>query len=380
MKKIAISTLGERFLLSNYGTFFQHYALRRVLREMGYVSFRISHPTDRYEVQGFLWTWLMDALRLVYWPLRRRPQWQVYCRKLVETDLLNMFFLSDYRRLIGLFHERQNFSDAVCGIMGGDQILGTKSDRLWLKDIPADGKCITYAASSDWTSRQVDAEWQDFATRQFKRFAAIGIREQAGVTLCRKLVDDGRIVEHVADPVMLLNAQDYHKIAARQVVFERPMLFCYLVNVRSSDDLMLSEYESLAKMLGCELKIAGVQGAELYIPARYRIRLRPTQFLRAMFDASYVVTNSYHGSVFAAILKKQFLSVWQNCLTGTNQNERQKEFMLQFGMSDRWLDWRSGAKKWYDELIRPVKWDSVHAGIDGFRRVSMNWLQEAVRI
>lgn len=378
MKNAAISTLGEQCLLSNYGTFFQHYALRRVLREMDFVPFRVSHLSDRYERTGFLWNWIKDALRPVFWLLRMRPNWWTHSRRMFEGVILNMLFLFDYRKLIGRFRESQDFENAAIGIMGGDQILSAQTEREWLNDIPVGGKRITYAASTDWEVMSNNVEWRKLASKQFARYHAIGIREQAGVMLCRELAGSEKMVTHVADPVMLLNSQDYKGISCMKGMFKRPTLFCYLVNVRSADYLKIREYEKLAKMLRCELKMVGIQGAELYIPSRYRIRLRPVQFLRAMIDASYVVTNSYHGSVFAAIFKKNFLSIWQDCPKGTNQNERQKEFMAKFGIDAQWIDWRAGAEKWYHALVEPIDWNSVLGGIDVFRRESLAWLKEVI--
>ena len=378
MKRAAISTLGEQFLLSNYGTFFQHYALRRILREMGLEPFRVSHVSDRYERAGFLWNWCKDVIRPFYWLLMMRPNWLVKCRQMFEADIQNMIFLGDYRKLIGRFHETQDFENAAVGIMGGDQILGTQSERDWLNDIPVGGMCITYAASSDWRERRNDDQWQKFASRQFKRFVEIGIRELAGVALCRDLVGKPDKVRHVADPVMLLKGQDYARIASARTILKSPTLFCYVVNVRSEEDLRIDEYVRLAGLLGCELKIAGIQGAELVIPYRYRIRLSPMQFVRAMIDAKYFITNSYHGSVFATILKKNFLSICQNCLPGTDQNERQKEFMMNFGLQSRWMDWRVNVEKWYSVLMEPVDWNAVHCALDDFRSESLVWLKGAV--
>lgn len=270
------------------------------------------------------------------------------------------------------------FGTEIVGVMGGDQILGAMFERAWLDVVPVGNKCIAYAASSDWEKRKSDKAWQEFAKTQFKRFSAIGIRERAGVGLCKNLVEPSDVVEHVADPVMLLDAQDYERIASRSILFKKPTLFCYLVNIREKDDLRIDEYVRLALMLGCDLKIVGIQGAELLIPSKYRIRLSPTQFLRAMMDATYVVTNSYHGSVFAAIFKKKFLSVWQNCPPGTDQNERQKEFMAQFGLSNRWVDWRLNADQWYDALVEQTNWSDVDGGIKTFRDKSLKWLQRAL--
>lgn len=380
MKVVAISTLDERFLLSNYGTFFQHYALRCVLRSVGFSPFRVSNFLGRYERNGFLLAWSVDILRPFYWLIRRLPNWRLNYRRMIEEDLLNFKFLRDYRRLVGSFREQQDFCDDMIGIMGGDQILGTRLEKSWLTDIPPSGKCITYAASADWAEKSLDEEWCKFAERHFKRFSAIGIREYAGVALCKALVGPEQAVEHVADPVMLLDEKSYSSIAHKNSIFKCPTLFCYFVNIRSAEDLRIHEYVKLSRLLGCELKIAGIQGAELYVPAQYRIRLCPTEFLRALLDAEYVVTNSYHGSVFAALFKKNFLSIWQDCRPGTNQNERQREFMLGIGLGERWLDWRLGAENWSKMIEKPVDWGAVHTSIDDFRQFSKNWLMKSLGV
>ena len=377
-KRVAISTLGERFLLSNYGTFFQHYALRKVLCGLGFSPFRLSQTSGRYEESGFLMVWLKDAVRPLYWLLKRIPEWRLNCKRIMEEDLQNLRFVLDYHRLIGRFREPQRFNDGMVGIMGGDQVLGTTSTRAWLGVLPQGCKRITYAASTDWTERERGPSWQNFAREQFKRFSAIGLRETVGVDFCRRLVKDGALVGHVADPVMLLTTHDYEMIADRRKIFHRLTLFCYLVNIRTAEDLMLAKYEELADRLGCELKILGIQGAERFIPARYKIRLRPSRFLRAMMDAQYIVTNSYHGSVFAAVLHKEFLSVHQNCLPGTNQNVRQQEFMSQFGLRDHWVDRRHSAKQWQDALAQSIDWNVVDGDIEAFRSSSLKWLARAL--
>lgn len=378
MRSVAISTLGEMFLLSNYGTFFQHYALRKVLCGLGFSPFRLSCTSGRYEKSGFLRVWLKDAVRPLYWLLKRIPEWRSNCQRIMEEDLQNLRFVLDYHRLIGKFREPQRINDGMIGIMGGDQILGTTSTRAWLDVLPQGCKRITYAASTDWTAKERDSSWQDFVREQFKCFSAFGLREGVGVDFCRHLVKDSALVEHVADPVMLLTAHDYEMIAGQRKMFRRPTLFCYLVNIRTKEDLMLAKYEELAGSLDCELRILGIQGAERFIPRRCKIQLRPSRFLRAMMDAQYVLTNSYHGSVFAAVFHKEFLSVQQNCLPGTNQNARQQEFMSQFGLRDHWVDRQLSAKQWKDALAQPIDWNAVDGNVNAFRDSSLKWLENAI--
>lgn len=378
MKTVAISTIGKLYLLTNYGSFFQHYSLRLVLKRMGFIPFRVVPKDEVSSFAAMCIEQIKDWIRPFYWLVKTIPD-RVECVKSMKVrDKTFWIFLKDYNRLIGRFNEKQLFDQDTIGVRGGDQVLYDFDDYQWLSDVPTGNPCITYAASTDWLKNGNNIKWRATMEKRLGRFTAVGIREVVGVHLVKELAPSGISVQHVADPVQLLRIDDFKTIQAKNPIFKKPTLFCYLVNIRSEDDLRLGEYEHLATLLNCELKFVGIQGGELFIPKKYRRIYSPRQFLRALDDCKYFITNSYHGSVLAMLYQKNFLSVWQNCLPGTNQNERQKELMHKFRIEDHWVDYKLPAEEWHRIITTPINWSRVNADAEDWRVASLDWLKEAI--
>lgn len=378
MKTVAISTIIKHYLLSNYGSFFQHYSLRLVLKRMGFTPFRVVPKDEDSSLSAMCINQVKDWIRPFYWFFTRLPNREIIVRQMKVRDRTNWLFLSDWRRLIGKFDEVQCFDSETIGVRGGDQVLDIGTDYEWLECVKVGNARITYAASTDWCSRGASSDWREFIEKKLKRFTAVGLREPAGVEIVKGLVADDIPVEHVADPVQLLKLEDFKAIQSAKPIFNKHTLFCYLVNIRSDDDLRLNEYERLAKMLGCDLKFVGIQGGELFIPKKYRVLYSPRQFLRAIDDCKYFITNSYHGSVLAMQYQKNFISVWQNCLPGTNQNERQKELMHKFGIQDHWVDYKLPTEEWHRIITTSIDWHRVNAEAEEWRTASLEWLKKAI--
>lgn len=378
MRYVAISTVPKYYLLSNYGSFFQHYSLRLVLKRMGLNPFRIACEGEL--LTGFLRMKkkVMDTLRPIYWVCKYGKAGKEKIIGLNDKIEGEKAFTRSYRELIGEKDEKPIYTDSTIGIRGGDQVLYEGSDSQWLSDVPNGNPCITYAASTDWLQNGNNAEWRNAMTKRLERFTAVGIRESIGVRFAQELVPSGVSVQHVADPVQLLKLDDFKSIQHTKAILTKPTLFCYLVNIRSEDDLRLKEYERLAKLLDCDLKFVGIQGGELFIPKKYRVLYSPRQFLRALDDCKYFITNSYHGSVLAMQYQKNFLSVWQNSLPGTNQNERQSELMHKFGVEDHWVDYKLPAEEWHRIITTSIDWARVNAEAEEWRAASLEWLQKAI--
>ena len=90
------------------------------------------------------------------------------------------------------------------------------SDQVWLpsfslgpfKFVTRDNvKRIAYAASFGHATWQYDDEQTKKASQLAKKFDAISVREDSGVTLCKDYLKVKAL--HVLDPTMLLNPKDY---------------------------------------------------------------------------------------------------------------------------------------------------------------------------
>jgi len=379
MRTVAISTIQKKFLLANYGSFFQHYALRRVLLGFGLRPFRVRTPGERSSLVAMLVDNAKDLLRPVLWWVKRLPNRKL-CRVSSQTRNRALWlFRRDYHGLIGRFDEPQLYAFDTIGILGGDQVLyPEEGPAWWLHNVKNGNPIITYAASADWCSCGKDDGWRTLLSDELSRFSAIGIREKRGVEIVKTLVPDTIEVSHVADPVQLLKIGDFRKIQRATPVFDRKTLFCYLLNVQSQEDLFLDKYESLAASLGCELKILGMQGAERFVPIKYRVLFSPREFLRALDDSAYFVTNSYHGSILAIMYHKKFISVTQNSPMGSNQNIRQQELMSAFGIANRWVDFSVGADSMLAALGSSLDWQLIDEKLEQARNSSLDWLKRSM--
>lgn len=379
MKTVAISTIHPYYLLSNYGSFWQHYALRKVVASFGFVPFRVYDPKEKLSFWARCRKQAKDLLR----PLYRRVIRRVDDKALSATDYcyrrLNRLFLRDYKVLMGRFYEKPRFNADTVGIRGGDQVFYPDTPYRWMADVKEGNPLIAYAASADWVALREHADWQAELARPLARCTALGIREQEGVALARQLASPAIEVRQVADPVQLLTVEDFRSVQSQKPVFAKPTLFCYVLNVKSAEDLRLAQYEELARELGCELKIASIQGAERFIPPRYRLLLSPREFLRALDDSTAIVTNSFHATLFASIYNKNFLTVKQRCAPGTDQNMRQKEFLALTHLAKRFVANDLSVQEIRQVLASPVDWSLVNLTLAERRADSIDWLKKALR-
>lgn len=378
MKHVAISTIAKEYLLTNYGSFFQHYALRKVLKSLGFHPFRVQSTKERkYKILHIVES-LKNFLRPYYWAMKRLPDRRFYVMRIRKNKEQVRLFETDYKSLIGEIDEPMVFNESTVGIKGGDQVLWVDEERVWLHDIKDDNPIISYAASGDWEFISNDLITQQFLKNELSRFSAIGVREQLGVDLISKILSNAKPIKHVIDPVLFLSKEDYFEVQSQKAIFKKPTLFCYLVNIRNKKELQLDKYISLAKNLGCELRMLGIQGADVYIPKEFSVSLSPREFLRAIHDSQYYITNSFHGSVFALIYEKNFLSVSQNNRPGRDQNQRQKELMQKYDVANRYVSNEISFKEMQMQLESKLDWVSISEKINGERTESFEWLKRAI--
>lgn len=378
MKHVAISTIAKEYLLTNYGSFFQHYALRKVLKSLGFHPFRVQSTKERKHKILHIVESLKNFLRPYYWAVKRLPQRRFYDMRIRKNKEQVRLFETDYKSLIGEIDEPMVFNESTVGIKGGDQVLWVDEERVWLHDIKDGNPIVSYAASGDWEFISNDLITQQFLKNELVRFSAIGVREQLGVDLISKILSNAKPIKHVIDPVLFLSKEDYFEVQSQKAIFKKPTLFCYLVNIRSMEELQLDKYISLAKKLGCELRMLGIQGADVYIPKEFSVSLSPREFLRAIHDSQYYITNSFHGSVFALIYEKNFLSVSQNNRPGRDQNQRQKELTQKYDVANRWVGNEISFKEMQKQLESKLDWVSISEKINGERTESFEWLKRAI--
>lgn len=378
MRRVAIATIGRWYLLSNYGSFYQHYALRHVLKKCGLNCFRVRSSSETCSLRASLADFIKDVFRPLYWIIKKKPDRKILLSLHKDAIQHEKRFLRDFRSLIAPSEEPQRFDQETVGVKGGDQVLYPSEDVLWLTDIPKTNPRICYAASCDWRWLSGSAEGQKILTSRLSDFSAIGVRESRGVEMISKMLGGKRRVARVADPVFLLSHKEWRNVESNRKAFCRSTLLCYLVNVRCETDLKYDQLAALAVELGCDLRIIGIQGTCRFVPRNVLFDPGPREFLRAMDEARYFITNSFHGLAFALIYQKQFIFLPQINMPGRNQNERQVELLGRYGLMNRLCSEDGTVCQKCSRLQEEIDWDSVSKTTLYEKEFSFGWLKDSL--
>lgn len=121
MRNAVISTLGKICLFMNYGTFWQHYCLRRVLS--GFAVSRYSTQERGYSPMDLLTDGLKNCMRIPWWHFRKFEGYQYECDNLFPMAKIRCKFVREYKSLIGNFEEENHFGAKTVLVVGSDQVL-----------------------------------------------------------------------------------------------------------------------------------------------------------------------------------------------------------------------------------------------------------------
>lgn len=200
----------------------------------------------------------------------------------------------------------------------------------------------------------------------------VGLREQSGVELCQhKGRTDARLV---CDPTLLLSGDDYlTKIVGNKETEQKNSLFCYLLNWET-----LFPYEELKAFLrgkGLEMKFVPAHGVETRDFFESMEDLSIPSWLIHLKSAKYVVTNSFHGTVFCILFHKLFMTL---PLLGQSagMNERIVTLLTELGLTHRIY---SEGKNCEKLLAQPIDWDKVDELLKRFRKGSADFLENALQ-
>lgn len=188
----------------------------------------------------------------------------------------------------------------------------TGSDQIWNPDItfglrPAyfggfktrkTKRTISYGAS--FGGAAIKEEYQDRFKKLLSNVDAISMREEQAVSFINKM---GREAVAVCDPVFLLDASQWKKIAAPQKKSNYILVFA---TERNED--MYQYAKELAKKEQLEVIELKVRKTTISDGFTEDYTAGPAEFLGYILNAGYVITNSFHATAFSIIFQKNFLA------------------------------------------------------------------------
>lgn len=196
---------------------------------------------------------------------------------------------------------------ADCYITGSDQLWNNMylcgSDPAYYLDF-IDGHKIAYAIS---VAREKIPEANLSLIKRFaKGFDWISIREQTSIEQLNRLQICSEKISHVCDPVLLNPVEDYDEIKGERIV-QGKYIMVYL-----AQDIDLNLLNSFLQKLNTkqQYKIVSVGSYRSKFSSDIHIStMSPGEFLSLIFYSSYVVSNSFHATMFSLMYHKQFFTI-----------------------------------------------------------------------
>ena len=393
MKRVGIVSLYEWLSQwDNYGTLLQDFALQKILRTLGFAPFWIRTcpskvPSLRRQISNAILQLVLTPSEFarflgqaIFKKLFASQQNQESINNLLAFKKAHPRCFEEFMQMHLLRTDREftvedmgkHFPEADAYIVGSDNIWSRVTDASFLNFGQPEAVRVAYAVSCPWT--KLSRYWYHSARKRIHGFDALSTREAEGVEVCRKLGRAGAV--QTLDPTLLLTERDYREISVvdEKLAKDGDFVLGYFVNISSLTDLPWTEICSMASQEKAKLKVVPLQGTELVIPTENIYTPSPGQWLYAFMQARCVVTNSYHGSIFAILMKKPFLVIPQSNKHDIG-GERIPNLLRIMGLNDRIYD---GKRSFARQMIAPIDWSAVEERLEAQRQKSIDFLKNAL--
>jgi hypothetical protein len=258
-------------------------------------------------------------------------------------------------------------------ISGSDQVLrANKKDELFRFNYlefahNTKVKLVVYAGS--FGKEVIPENRQEIVKKLLQRIDKISCREQEACALVEKI--SGLAPEFVVDPTNLLSPEEWRSMSKKVPHLPDRFIFVYLL-LRNDGVIQLAEM--IRKLTGFKIVLLDV-----VTPSKHRSRVDRVlydigleEFVYLVDRSSYIVTNSFHGTTFATLFRKDFYSY---AIPEDGFITRSKSLLTSIGLENRIINENSKIDS------SDLHVDYSQAGIKLNERIeySKRFIEEALR-
>lgn len=347
MAKVSILTF---HFSNNLGAMLQAYGLTKVIEGMGHEVEVIDYRplSIRTACEGPLPRHPVRFLRTVLF--RRRV------RSFRKT------FLPLSRTYMNIEELKQYPPQTDCIVCGSDQVWNIKSPirgfdpTFFLEFLGNDGpRRVSYAAT--FGNGTDLGGYKQRICDLLSRFDHISVRDIKSQSMIHDLI--GRSAHHVLDPSFLT---DYNPITPASIV-KMPYILVYC--------FCKTDLSMYAVQLLCQKFKMPVISIKVNFDAAKIVNPGPLQWLSLMKHASFICTDSFHGTCFSLINRKQFVTLpYEGGMT------RLEDILQTAKLPERLF---TGKDKLENALQTPIDYDAVSWEIEKARSFSFSFLRDALQ-
>lgn len=335
----------------NYGATLQAYATYRAIASLGhepeFIDLRLPYAPS-------------IVSRLVFALKRHR-----------FNNFRNKFFknLTD-KTYYSVDELRKDPPESDCYLVGSDQTWNPQIAKKLLPAFfltfgPEEVKRLSYATSiglNQW--EKSDYISYDEIRNAIAKFDSLLLRETSALEICHGIF--GREARQVVDPVLLF--KDYPELTGDIKPSGE------VITYKLIDD---PEFYDMARDVAASLNLPIRSIGSVRHPKGFRAAYPESveRWVRRLASAEYMLTDSFHGTVFSLLYHRPFVIY----VGDPNRVTRIKSLLEPTGLSDRILN--HGATT--EDMIRiantPIDWEFVDKKLETMRAESLNLLKESLK-
>lgn len=383
--KIGIITL----VSDNYGNKYQNYAVEQLLSEYGKIEtfgleelYRVPAVAEKSFLKKIDPSYIKEVLisRLMY----------KYDINQISFGILHnyIYVIRHKQELLQLRNKRsarfQRFSDNYLHIskkklnynnttkewVDGFTYFICGSDQIWNPTYATTSKLAFCSFAPEKTicfspSFGV-SEIPDYRKKEYSSWLQpirkLTVREEAGQRIIKELT--GRASELLLDPTMILPKEKWEGLSYKPEV-ELPKHYIVAYFLGRVDQ----KYKNRIEKISYEKKLPIIMLFDIMTPEYYV--MDPSEVLYIIAHSDYVITDSFHGTVFSILFHKDF-SIFNREEGGINMNSRIDTLVKKFNLEDR-MDLNKLNK------IRQSQWDKVDEILNEEREKAVNFLKMSIK-
>lgn len=354
----------------NYGAVLQAFALQKSLEIMGndvdILDIRGDRVDKMYSYANPFSVTAKGGIRLkIRTVFRRILDWTYNQRRRKEFDK----FLNEHLKLSKSVYSDSDLKelskDYDFFFCGSDQVwnlnVTDSNDKYFLSFADCD-KRNSYAAS--FGKSTIDAEQMKAYKEYLCGFNKISVRENTSIELVKSIT--GTSAELVLDPTLLLDKSQWKKLLGISERKEKYILVYMLYDLKNTD--MIDFVRKLHD--DTKLPIYYIGKNRYFKMGKQLHNVLPSEWVGLFCNATYIVTNSFHGTCFSINFHIPFFTFLLQPKSRP-ANVRIKDLLEMVGLEERIVTSVNDVK-----TNVTIDWNVVDKGLDKARGKSIKFIKE----
>lgn len=381
MKKIGICAC---YGTLNYGSMLQSFATQVSIDKMGFDSEYIVYRKKKTpaflmkQVPRLLNKNLMfDKMLGLQKKYALRKHHEIKLKDRERERAFERFKKTYYKRFSPVYYgygelcKSANNYDSV--VVGSDQLWtpgGLATNFYNLMFVPNEVNKISYATSFGVNS----IPWyQKKRTREYlRRINYLSVREVKGAEIVKDV--SGVAAKVVADPTLLLTREEWSEVIPEKKIVKNPYIFCYYLGENTEHRDIAEELKNKTGLeIVCTPHLDSFVERDVNFGDIQLFDVGPDDFVNLIRGAEYVLTDSFHGSVFSILHHKKFITLNRFANGAQSRNSRIDSLCTLLGLEER---------RYKGDIVEQINtsidYETVEKKLITLREESLDFLQKAL--